>query len=75
MKLLYFAPVRLKLLTDFQVKVAYLYRKHLKRVAEKKRIDEEKKRKRLAAAAKKKSKGGPKKKGKGKKKAATLSPE
>jgi hypothetical protein len=64
--------MRHKLLTDFQVKIAYHYRKHLKRVAEKKRIEEEKRKKRLAAAAKKK---GGKKGKKGKKKAATLTPK
>lgn len=71
-KLFYFTPIRHKLLTDFQVKIAYHYRKHLKRVAEKKRIEEEKRKKRLAAAAKKK---GGKKGKKGKKKAATLTPK
>lgn len=74
MKLFYFTPMRHKLLSDFQVKIAYLYRKHLKRVAEKKRIEEEKRKKKLAAAAKKKGGKGKGKKGK-KKKAATLTPK
>ena len=69
-----FTPLRQKLLEDFQVKIAYLYRKHLKLVAEKKRIAEEKRRKKQAALAKKKTKGGKAKKGK-KKKAQTMTAE
>ena len=69
-----FTPMRHKLLTDFQVKVAYYYRKHLKRVKEKRRLEEEKRKKKLALQAKKGKKGAKSKKGKKASKAATLTP-